>query len=143
LLSLPLILIVMWSILSGSPQQVSDNALYLRITNHAGAFLLTGVSSNLLVATHVFLETVHYAAWLILLPLTAGGFKFLRTENVALAKPGTRWPRITRLVLMCGVAVVFILWAAFIADYPTTRDIYFAFAIGHVLAEAPFLIRML
>jgi len=28
-------------------------------------------------------------------------------------------------------------------DYATTRDIYFAFAIAHVMAEFPFLIKML
>ena len=37
----------------------------------------------------------------------------------------------------------FLLWFGFAVDYTTTRDIYFAFAIGHVLAEFPFLIKML
>jgi NADH-quinone oxidoreductase subunit I len=31
----------------------------------------------------------------------------------------------------------------FAIDYTTTRDVYFAFAIAHVLAEFPFLIKML
>jgi hypothetical protein len=35
------------------------------------------------------------------------------------------------------------LWAGFSADYVVTRDIYFAFAIAHVLAEFPFLVKML
>jgi hypothetical protein len=35
------------------------------------------------------------------------------------------------------------LWCGFAANYTTTRDIYFAFAMAHVLAEMPFLIKML
>ena len=38
---------------------------------------------------------------------------------------------------------VFAFWFGFAFDYTATRDIYFAFAIGHVLAEFPFLIKML
>jgi hypothetical protein len=36
-----------------------------------------------------------------------------------------------------------LLWAGFTLDYTRTRDLYFAFAMAHVLAEAPFLIRLL
>jgi hypothetical protein len=39
--------------------------------------------------------------------------------------------------------LVFALWFGFAIDYTTTRDIYFAFAMAHVLAEFPFLIKML
>ena len=35
------------------------------------------------------------------------------------------------------------LWIGFSIDYTTTRDIYFAFAIAHVMAEFPFLVKML
>ena len=42
-----------------------------------------------------------------------------------------------------GVLVVVLLWAGFAVDYTRTRDIYFAFAMAHVLAEFPFLIKML
>jgi hypothetical protein len=42
-----------------------------------------------------------------------------------------------------GLAVVLILWAGFSIDYTTTRDVYFTVAIAHVIAEAPFLMKML
>jgi hypothetical protein len=35
------------------------------------------------------------------------------------------------------------LWGAFLADYPLTRDVYFTVATLHVLAEVPFLLRLL
>ncbi len=35
------------------------------------------------------------------------------------------------------------IWAGFLANYPLTRDIYFTVAMLHVLAEAPFLLRLL
>jgi len=36
-----------------------------------------------------------------------------------------------------------LLWFGFSVNYAATRDIYFAVAIAHVLAEAPFLLRMI
>ncbi len=45
--------------------------------------------------------------------------------------------------LAFGVFVVVMLWFGFSVDYATTRDVYFTVAIAHVLAEAPFLLKML
>jgi hypothetical protein len=42
-----------------------------------------------------------------------------------------------------GLFAVAILWLGFSMDYSTTRDIYFTVAIAHVLAEVPFLLKML
>ena len=53
------------------------------------------------------------------------------------------WPRAVRAALVCAALFVLALWAGFGSDYATTRDIYFTFAMAHVLAEAPFLIRLL
>jgi hypothetical protein len=36
-----------------------------------------------------------------------------------------------------------VLWVSFLADYTTTRNIYFTVALFHVLAEVPFLLRSL
>ncbi|MGH7227331.1 MAG: hypothetical protein ACRELF_29310 [Gemmataceae bacterium] len=36
-----------------------------------------------------------------------------------------------------------VLWGCFLADYTTTRTIYFVVAMAHVYAEAPFLLRPL
>jgi len=38
---------------------------------------------------------------------------------------------------------VALLWFGFSANYTLTRDIYFTIAMAHVLAEAPFLLRMI
>ena len=46
------------------------------------------------------------------------------------------------LLVAAGLAVA-ALWAGFAVDYATARDVYFAVAIGHVLAEFPFLVKML
>jgi hypothetical protein len=43
--------------------------------------------------------------------------------------------------MVIGIVLVIVLWAGFGFDYSVTRDIYFAIAIAHVLAEAPFLLR--
>ncbi len=54
---------------------------------------------------------------------------------------GWRWA-VTGL-LVFGIGVMLVLWACFLADYATTRQVYFTVALLHVLAEAPFLLRSL
>lgn len=94
-------------------------------------------------ATHVFPETVHYAAWLILIPMIGLNSAPWTTTRIPLATPARGWPRITGAVLVAGLSVLLILWGCFGLNYATTRDIYFTFAMAHVLTEAPFLIRIL
>jgi hypothetical protein len=143
LAALPLLLVLMWTQLAHAPNLSDDGALSWRIAQHAGAGLLTNVSSRLLVATHVFLETIHYAAWIVLIPLVGLGSKVWRTEKIPLAHGRAGWPRLVRAALLGSALVALSLWIAFGVDYATTRDIYFTVAVAHVLAEAPFLIRLL
>jgi len=138
-----------------------DNGLFLRITQHAGAQLLPNVSSHALVTTHVFLEMLHYGVWLVALPLIAPLAKNLAmtgdSQKVATRKREAIWrvktvpvalhprgfPKLVATALALGVFLVLILWFGFSVDYTTTRDVYFTVAIAHVLAEAPFLLKML
>jgi hypothetical protein len=160
LAALPLSVGLLWWQLADAPALAAaapggDDALALRITRHAGSEILQGVSSHLLVATHVFLETVHYSVWLLALPLVGlrrggggeggGGVDApWRVASLPLARHARRgWPRVIRAVLVTAAACVVLLWVAFLADYSTTRDLYFTLAMAHVLAEAPFLLRML
>lgn len=143
LAALPLMLALLWTLLAHTPALPTDDALAWRITQHAGAQLLPGVSSHLLVATHVFLETIHYGVWLVVLPAVGLGGSLWRTERIPLASQRSGWPRLVRLALIGGICAVLVLWCCFAGHYTTTRDLYFTFAMAHVLAEAPFLIRML
>ena len=120
--------------LSQTTALADDNGLFWRITQHSGAQLLPQVSSHMLVSVHLFLEMLHYGVWIFALPLLGAGFwKFE-------LKPKT----FTRTALLAvGVVGVLILWVGFTTDYTKTRDLYFTIAIAHVLAEAPFLLRML
>jgi hypothetical protein len=151
LATLPLCVGLLWWQLADAPALAADgggeDALALRITRHAGAELLPGVSSQLLVSTHVFLETIHYSVWLLALPLVGIGRRRdapWRMDSLPLVRhPQRGWPRLIRTVLLASAALVVLLWLAFLADYSTTRDLYFTLAMAHVLAEAPFLLRML
>ncbi|HEU4388764.1 MAG TPA: hypothetical protein VFV34_13260 [Blastocatellia bacterium] len=140
---LPVILALMWTVLARASNFPEDDALSWRIAQHAGAGILTGVSTHLLVATHVFLETVHYAAWLVLIPLVGLRGRLWETGRIPLATQRLGWPRTVRTVLILGVFVVIVLWAGFTMNYTSARDVYFTFAMAHVLAEAPFLVRLL
>ncbi|HEX8459461.1 MAG TPA: hypothetical protein VF656_19370 [Pyrinomonadaceae bacterium] len=155
----PLCVGLLWWQLADAPALASSvvesagggDALALRITRHAGANLLTGVSSHLLVSTHVFLETIHYGVWLLALPLAASTMGGARRRDVPwrisslplVRRTERSWPRLIRTALVLAAVCVVLLWLAFLADYSTTRDLYFTLAMAHVLAEAPFLLRML
>ena len=164
---------IVWQ-LSNAPSLADDNGLFWRITQHAGAQLLPNVSSQMLVAVHLFLEMLHYGVWIVALPLIgpsaklATGAKIKREvqevpspvtplQLVHTTKPHSIWdvnriplarhprgfPRLITAMLLMGLCVVIVLWAGFSMDYATTRDIYFTVAIAHVLAEAPFLLKMI
>ena len=148
LLTLPLFVGLLWWQLASAPALDGADALTARITRHAGSDILRNTSSHLLVATHVFLETIHYGVWLLALPLVGAGSgsasRWWRVGSLPLASNRRRvWPRLIRTLLVLSSFCVVLLWLAFIADYPTTRDLYFTLAMAHVLAEAPFLLRML
>ena len=152
---LPLLLLVIVWQSSRTAALPDDNGLFWRITQHAGAQLLPNVSSHLLVSVHVFLEMLHYGVWLIALPLIAPLVKsslgpgaekrsaIWDVKTVPLARHPRGFPKLVATALAFGVFLVAILWLGFIVDYSTTRDVYFTVAIAHVLAEAPFLLKML
>lgn len=153
---LPLLLAGMIWQLTRTPSLPDDNGLFWRITQHAGAQLLPNVSSRMLVSVHVFLEMLHYGVWLVALPLIAQS-PGARQQNLEFRTRGQMWnvktvplarhprgfPKLVATALAFGVFMVAILWLGFSVDYSTTRDVYFTVAIAHVLAEAPFLLKML
>lgn len=158
----PLLLVgIIWAQAS-APELSSDNGLFWRITQHAGAELLPNIPSRILVSVHLFLEMLHYGVWIIALPLIApltkrpnetgsedrGGpthkiDSIWKLRSVPLARHPRGFPRLVGTALGLGILVVGILWLGFSLDYATTRDIYFTVAIAHVVAEAPFLLKML
>jgi len=143
LLLLPLLIAgVIWQ-LAGTNSLADDNGLAWRVTQHAGAELLPNVSSHLLVSLHVFLEMLHYGVWLVALPLIGARGALWDLKTIPLARHSRGFPRTVAAILLAGLCLVALLWAGFSTSYAATRDIYFAVAITHVLAEAPFLLRML
>ncbi len=143
LASIPIFLIILWSQLSSRPDLSQETDLFWRINQHAGSEILPGISSHVMVATHVFLESIHYFVWLLIIPLVDKRAIPWRLNDVPMFANANGIPKIFAAFLVVSVAIVFVLWLGFTVDYTTTRDIYFAFAIGHVLAEFPFLVKML
>ena len=131
---LPVVLAIMIWRLSQTTALNDDNGLFWRITQHSGAQLLPQLSSHMLVSVHLFLEMLHYGVWILALPLLATRF-----WDFGLKPKG--FPR--SALLVAGLVVVAIFWVGFATDYTQTRDLYFTIAIAHVLAEAPFLLKML
>ena len=141
---LPLVLVVMIWQLSRTSPLADNNGLFWRITQHSGAEVLPQVSSHMLVSVHLFLEMLHYGVWILGLTLIGSGTRrFWEVRTVPIAQHPRGFPRIVAGVLMIALVAVGILWFGFSIDCATTRDVYFTVAIAHVLAEAPFLLRML
>ncbi len=147
LAALPLLLGGLWWQLASAPNLPGVDVLSVQITEHAGEGILSGVSTHLLVATHTFLEMLHYGVWLLAVPLVAGMAWPWQIHSqlgqTPLARRGYAWRIGVGAVLALGVLVMIVLWAGFAADYPLTRNIYFTVAMLHVLAEVPFLLRVL
>lgn len=143
LASIPVFLLLMWAAAVNQPELPQDTDLFWRISQHAGSEILPGISSHLLVATHVFLETIHYGVWIVLIPLIDRRAIPWKLSAIPMFSNRNGIPKIFAAFLVFSVIVVSALWLGFAVDYTTTRDIYFAFAIGHVLAEFPFLVKML
>ena len=136
----PLLLGLLWWRLADTPSLPGNDALSVRIAQHAGADVLQGISTHLLVATHTFLEMLHYAIWVVAIPVVAVRWN-LRAVPLARRSPG--WRRAVLGLLGVGIVGVLLLWGCFLANYPLTRDVYFTVALLHVLAEVPFLLRIL
>jgi hypothetical protein len=149
LVLIPITLALLIWRLSLTPSLPDNNGLFWRITQHSGADLLPAVSSHLLVTVHLFLEMLHYGVWLLALPLIGRMAQSVEpppvwsVTSIPVARHPRGFPRLITGLLAIGVAAVVVLWVGFSVDYATTRDIYFTVAIAHVLAEAPFLLKML
>jgi len=143
LASIPVFVVALWISLAGQPDLSEETNLFWRITQHAGSQILPGVSSHLLVATHVFLETIHYMVWILLIPLVDWRAIPWKLDRIPLLSNKKGFPKTVFTVLALSILIVMALWFGFAIDYTTTRDVYFAFAMAHVLAEFPFLIKML
>jgi len=159
LMLLPVLLGLLWWQLASAPSLPGDDSLSMRITpffgdehrsalhtqitNHAGAGILSNISTHLLVSTHTFLEMLHYGVWLVAIPLVAWREEPWNFEHVPLARDSSGWRWFVIGILCVGGLSVLGFWAGFAANYPLTRDIYFTVAMLHVLAEVPFLLRLL
>lgn len=143
LMFLPLLLGAMLWQLSRTPSLADDNGLFWRITQHAGAQLLPNVSSHMLVTTHVFLEMLHYGVWIVALPLIGATGAIWKVNSIPVANHTRGFPKLISGILVFSLFVIAVLWLGFSMNYTATRDIYFTVAIAHVLAEAPFLLRMI
>ena len=143
LATIPIFVVILWMAFAQRPPLPEDTNLLWRITQHAGSEILSGISSHFLVATHVFLESIHYFVWILLIPLVDKRAIPWRLNEIPMFK-SSGFLRIAVVgVFIMAIAVVVTLWGGFAIDYTTTRDLYFAFAIAHVMAEFPFLIKML
>ncbi len=139
---LPLFLFALWWRLYDAPPLDGNDELTQRITQHAGAGLLP-FSSHLLVSTHTFLEMLHYGVWIFAIPLIGLRGAPWRLATIPLARSSSRWRWGAAAFLSLSLVVVVVLWGCFLADYTTTRTVYFVVAMAHVYAEVPFLLRAL
>ena len=143
LLTIPIFVALLYFAFADAPGLSTETNLFWRITQHAGSQILPAVSSHFLVAAHVFLETIHYAVWILLIPLVDKRAVPWKLSEIPLFANKHGFPKIVLTALVGSLTLVAVLWLGFSTNYAATRDIYFAFAMAHVLAEFPFLVKML
>ena len=143
LATLPLFLGVLWWRPWPDAGPVDADAYLQRIARTCRNGRTLPFSPQLLVATHTFLEMLRHGVWVLAIPLIGLRSVPWRVQTVPLARRSPMWRLGVLLFLACSLGVVILLWACFLADYPTTRSVYFTVAIFHVLAEVPFLLRAL
>ncbi len=143
LLLLPLaifgIVVALWN----QPNLPGDDLLSQAITHHAGESAFGNVSTHMLVALHTFLEMLHYGVWVVAIPLLSIRRWPWQIDTVPLTRRSPIWRQAILGVVALGAIVMLVLWGSFLADYPLTRNLYFTVAMLHVLAEVPFLLRLL
>jgi hypothetical protein len=142
LAAVPVLLGVLAIRLWNAPDLPGRDGLTWRITTHAGAGLLSDVSSHFLVAAHTFLEMLHYGVWVAAIPLVSLRDAPWNVQGIPLARRSKPFRLMVVGLLAAGACVMLVLWGGFLADYPMTRDVYFTVAMLHVLAEVPFLLRL-
>ena len=142
----PLLLgVLYWQLRNAPDLEGTDpftEALAPVIKNHAGGWYLEGISAHFLVAAHTFLEMVHYGVWVVLIPLIGMRSWPWQLKTIPAARRSPNRARGVAALLLFGLLIVLVLWVCFRLDYPTTRHVYFTVAMLHVLAEVPFLLRM-
>lgn len=136
---LPLLIAAVWW---GTADSMSppEDVMLDRVAGLAGAWLLPSASPQRLVALYVFLQLLHYGAWLVALPLLRLREAPWRLRQVPLRR---RFPAAVSIFAGLGAAVVGAFWCGFWCHPAATWDLYFQLAIVHVLVEFPFLIRKL
>jgi hypothetical protein len=138
---LPIVLGILWWKLADAAPLAGQDMLTMRITRHAGADFLAGISSHLLVSTHTFMEMLHYGVWLVAMPLIAMRTAPWKLQSAPLLRRSQSWRHVVVAIVIAGGIAVLVLWGCFLGNYAVTRDVYFTLAIAHVLAEFPFLLR--
>jgi len=143
----PVMLLILWTIGPGTSTDLVlfdiSHAARNQISHHAGAAVLTMINPAKLIATHAFLELLHYGVWLVAVPAASGRVFSDGFRNIPLMKRSGTFQNLISALLLISACVVAVLWVCFTADYSTTRDVYFTVAMLHVLAEVPFLLRLL
>lgn len=145
LLLLPALLAAQWMLIgtwSIHGFQVSPE-IHEQIARHSTPGIFPQDVSRRLIATHAFLELLHYGIWLVAIPVVSGRVFSGSFNTIPLMKSSRFVGTGIRSLLMVSAFVVVALWLCFLADYSTTRDVYFTVATLHVLAEIPFLLRLL
>ena len=145
LLLLPAILAAQWMLVgtwSLHGLQVSPE-IHDQIVRHSDPGIFSQHVVQRLIATHAFLELLHYGVWLFAIPVVSGRVFSGLFHTIPLMKSSRSIRTTIRWLLMVSAFVVVTLWLCFLVDYSTTRDVYFTVATLHVLAEIPFLLRLL
>ncbi|MBX9687306.1 MAG: hypothetical protein K2X27_11430 [Candidatus Obscuribacterales bacterium] len=146
LILLPLTLFAMGSFLwSAANIEHKGIDIERQIVQESGAYIFQSASPHMLVSVHAFLEMLHYGVWVIAIPLATRALsrRRWRPEFMPITRSRPELAAAVKALLLFSSFAVLALWLSFCQNYVVTRELYFTFAIFHIIAELPFLLWML
>jgi len=107
-----------------------------------GTQLFAGPSPVMLLAVYGFLQMMHYAVWVLGMPIATNSWTRWRLEQTALLRDRSELRSFALYAVGCISIGVPLLWLGYRLNYAFTNDLYMVLAMLHVIAELPLIFWM-
>lgn len=142
LLSIPIAVLGLFLFLNGVPPDTENSQTLTRLSGNPGNMLFADASPAMMLSIYAFLQMVHYAIWVVAMPIVSQSWKRWRLDFMPALRNRAKLQAMVRIgFAMSGLAVI-CLWIGFKLDYTATLDFYVLLSTLHVLSEVPFMFWM-
>jgi hypothetical protein len=142
LLSIPIAVLGLFLFLNGVPPDTANSQTLTRLSGNPGNMLFADASPAMMLSIYAFLQMVHYAIWVVAMPIVSQSWKRWRLDFMPALRNRAKLQAMVRIgFAMSGLAVI-CFWIGYKLDYTATLDFYVLLSTLHVLSEVPFMFWM-